>query len=413
MIIPIVFATDSNYVLQTCVAMESIMKNITDSEYIEFYILYSGYLGKKEIEELQLVGKRNELCKVVTIDVGEKFKETKITLDDVNTQATFYRLGIPEFLPQYEKCIYLDSDIIVMDNILQLMNEDIGEYYIAGVIAYSIAGKENHVLENIILSSETDKYINAGVLLINLKKLREDGKDKEFYDNMTYSFPMQDQDILNRVCAGKIKTLPFKYNAMTKYYKWSYDQYKGLASPEEISEAWYKPIIIHYADIIKPWRNLTSPFSEEWWNCFFRLDDIQEKFLILRAGIQKEQEIIINKKDLEIRSANRELVSTICKTLRLFQKRYIYGAGKYGKQLMMILAQKGIYIDSFIVSSNSNLDDNVMDIEEFCRVNDSDSIIAIAVSDNYLQEILSTLNEHSVKNYMIFDINKIKVMEQY
>lgn len=413
MIIPIVFATDSNYVLQTCVAMESVMGHITDSEYIEFFVLHSGGLGEKEIKELQLVEKRNELCKVTTIDVGDKFIETKVTLDDVNTQATFYRLGIPEFLPQYEKCIYLDSDIIVNNNISQLMNEDIDEYYIAGVIAYSIAGKENQTLKNIILSSETDKYINAGVLLINLKKIRKDGKDKEFYENMIYSFPMQDQDILNRVCAGKIKTLPFKYNVMTKYYKWNYDQYKGLATSEEIAEAWSKPIIIHYADIVKPWKNMACPFSDEWWNGFFKLDNIQEKFSALRVGIQKEYETICDKKDLEIMCTNRELVLNICDTLKLFKKRYIYGAGKYGKRLMMILAKKGIPIESFIVTSNLQTDDNVMNIEEFCRVNDSDSIIAVAVSDNYLEEILSTLNEHSVKNYMIFDIEKIKKMEQY
>lgn len=413
MIIPIVFATDSNYVLQTCVAMESIMLHITDSEYIEFFVLYSGFLGEKEMEELQLVEKRNKLCKVVTIDVGEKFKETKVTLDDVNTQATFYRLGIPEFLPQYEKCIYLDSDIIVRENIAQLMNEDIDEYYIAGVIAYIIAGKENYALKNIILSPETDKYINAGVLLINLKKIRQDGKDKELYDNMIYSFPMQDQDILNKVCAGKIRTLPFKYNVMTKYNQWNYDQYKGLASPKEISEAWSKPIIIHYADVIKPWKNLASPFSDEWWTCFFRLDNVREKFLKLKTDIQKEYETISNRKDSEIICLNRELVSNICNTLKLFQKRYIYGAGKYGNQLMMALARKGIDIDSFIVSSNSRLDDNVMGIEEFCEVNDSHSIVVVAVSDNYLEEILSALNEKSVKNYMIFDRDIIRKMEQY
>ena len=413
MIIPIVVATDSNYVLQTCVAMESVMSHITGSDYIEFFVLHSGCLGEKEIRELLLVEKRNELCRVTAIDVGEKFKETKVTLDDVNTQATFYRLGIPEYLPQYEKCIYLDSDIIVNRNISQLMNEDIDDYYIAGVIAYSIAGKENQFLKNISLSSDTDKYINAGVLLINLKKIREDGKDKEFYDNMIYSFPMQDQDIINKVCAGKIRTLPFKYNAMTKYYKWNHDQYKGLATSEEIDEAWSNPVIIHYADVIKPWKNMACPFSDEWWNAFFRLDNVQEKFLALKTGIQKEYETICDKKDVEIMYTSRELVSNICDTLKLFQKHYIYGAGKYGKQLMKILAEKGIHIDSFIVSANIQSDTNVMSIEEFCKVNDSDSIIAIAVSANYLEEILSTLNEYAIKNYMIFDIDKIKKMEQY
>ena len=413
MIIPIVFATDKNYVLQTCVAMESVMKHISDVDYISFFILHSGYLGEKEEEELRLVGKRNKLCDVTIIDVEDKFKETKVTLDDVNTQATFYRLGISEFLPQYEKCIYLDSDVIVMDNISQLMNENIDEYYIAGVIAYAIAGKGNNDLRNIILSSKTEEYINAGVLLINLKKIREDGKDKEFYDNMIYYFPMQDQDILNKVCAGKIRILPFKYNVMTKYYRWNNKQYNGLASPDEISEAWNKPIIIHYADVIKPWKNFSSPYSDEWWNCFFRLDRIKEKFLTLRKCIQEEYEIAEQKKDMEISRLNREIVLAMCNTVKLFPKRYIYGAGKCGERLKRSLFDMGIYVNSFIVSSDCHLYDNAVNIEEFCKMNDSDSIIAIAVSERHLQEILSILRNYSVKNYLIFDMDKIAIMEKY
>ena len=74
------------------------------------------------------------------------------------------------------------------------------------------------------------KYLNAGVLLINLKQIREDNMTKKFIELSKKNYLSQDQDVLNVACYGKIITLHPKYNAqviklqennplLTKLYK--------------------------------------------------------------------------------------------------------------------------------------------------------------------------------------------------
>ena len=86
---------------------------------------------------------------------------------------TNFRLKIASLIPNVEKCIYLDSDLILTENISKLWMQDIDDYYFAAV---------------------TDKKVgfNAGVLLINLKKWREDNLEKK---NIIYSLTCRNVDV--------------------------------------------------------------------------------------------------------------------------------------------------------------------------------------------------------------------------
>lgn len=411
MIIPIVMATDKNYVLQTRVTMESIMVNERKNNEIHFIILYSQDLDDDKRTELEFIAQKNKNCLVRLLCVNDFFDNTKTTVENVDTKATFYRLGIPSYLSRYKKCIYLDSDTIVERDISSLMMDDISDYYIAGVVSYGVLNIDRDNLEKIIEYENVNEYINAGVLLLNLEKIREDRIEERFYSEMVHPYPCQDQDIINKVCAGHIKHLEYKFNAMTKYYDWDEDSYCGLATREEIREARENPVIIHYADVMKPWKNPYCACAKNWWKYFWKIDNAQEKFELLRLGMEQEHEKLCSKHAQEIVNLNNSYWKLLNRTLSFYDKLYIYGAGVYGKKLCSILSKKGIQIEGFIVSDNEPLNENTQNIIGFVERKESNYLILVAVSDRYLNVILDSLEKHNIDNYITLGKNEINSLD--
>ena len=137
------------------------------------------------------------------------------------TYMTNIRLALTKYL-DCDKALYLDIDTIVDDDISELWDLDLSDYYVAGV-------KEP-------IKSNESIYVNSGVLLFNLSKLR-DGTDEVLLEKIrTESRDFPDQDILNEVLAGHIFELPSTYNANS----WT----------AQIHE----PKIVHYAGF-EDWKN--------------------------------------------------------------------------------------------------------------------------------------------------------------
>jgi lipopolysaccharide biosynthesis glycosyltransferase len=192
--------------------------------------------------------------------------------------ATYYRLELPSLLPEVSKCLYLDADIIATGDVSEIFNTDISEYFVAGVKAagyhYPEAAGARHA-NNLGIPS-IDHYINVGVSLMNLDKIRDAGLENTFPALIAKNFPSHDQDILNVAFYNAIKILPPKYNVMTKYHPQSvgvYYESKLLShcfTESEWIQATSEPTIIHYADKIKPWSDLSSDYSEVWWQYFYK-----------------------------------------------------------------------------------------------------------------------------------------------
>jgi lipopolysaccharide biosynthesis glycosyltransferase len=108
-------------------------------------------------------------------------------------------------------------------------------------------------------------YINAGVLLMNLKKIREDNLMPIFNRLAENDFPTVDQDVLNNVCYGNIYFLDQKFNVMPKNIKFiDNPELEKEINFREFVSAYENPSIIHYVDSDKPWNNPNMMFAEEW-----------------------------------------------------------------------------------------------------------------------------------------------------
>lgn len=285
---PIVFSTDDNYAVPTAVAIKSIVDCDSNGE-LKFFILYSGFLSDDSRRLFEsFIGKKNTL---EYLDVSGKIPTVSSHISHISS-ATYYRILLPDLLPEYEKCLYLDGDIVVKNDLSELLNYNFSEEeWVAGVKAASVITSRRTTIKErkrLLGIDNFDSYINAGVTLMNLKALRKNNCVKRMIDLVPENYPIQDQDIINKVCFNHVKIISPKYNAMPCiFYKFNFGIIK-IYSLKEIIQTRKNPIIIHYADKRKPWKYLNVKKSEDWRNIYYELklkDELPDNKIPLKEMI--------------------------------------------------------------------------------------------------------------------------------
>ena len=264
--INVLYATDNNYLHHAAASIYSLLDNNKDIDRINLYIIDDKISdeNKQKLEQMiKSFGNRT-----ITFYPFEKL-QTKLELNDKSGFAPigYARLFISD-ITDSDKILYLDCDTIVNNSIKDLWTTDISEYYFAGV-------QDNPSLfaAKIVGMTEDDRYINSGMMLINLKKWKEENVEKRIID-MIHEYrgfvPHHDQGIVNGICKGKILILPPKYNTMSQFFLFSAKQIKDIYkmnnyySEHDIAEAKSNPVIIHYLCKFfnRPWFvNSTHPLK--------------------------------------------------------------------------------------------------------------------------------------------------------
>lgn len=291
--IPIALASDENYAMPTAVAMTSILENAANNTFYDFYILTPADFSKQTARKMALIKASYPHCDIHFIDMKDSFDGISMRLSHV-TKPTCYRLLLGEILLQYEKCIYLDSDIVVCTDLAELFSTDLEGYYLGGIKDFDFNDSsrnhdERHKETGLCAKSG---YINAGVLLMNLKEIRRDGMTETFLKEIEKGYLFQDQDVLNITCFNKIRHLPVKYNLMNYLFLYPNRKPYRVYPKVELDEAESDPAIIHYAAHLKPWLYYGLKHNDVWQRHFclsvFKsqpLDRTSGKFLVLRENM--------------------------------------------------------------------------------------------------------------------------------
>lgn len=252
----IAYSSDDNYAQHLGVSMLSLFENNRSFKNITIYIIENNISNKNKERLLNIAEQYKREIKF--IDFKEYEKKLNLNMDNYISISAYARLFLDEIVED-NKVIYLDCDSIVNGSLEELWNLDISDYFVAGV--------EDTVGENsktkIGLNYE-DKYINSGMLLINLEKWREnDIKSKfiEFIDYYNGNVFHHDQGTINGVLKNKILILHPKYNLMTTFVTMSRDEIMKYYKLKEyylesiIDEAKSEAIFIHYtpAFVNRPW----------------------------------------------------------------------------------------------------------------------------------------------------------------
>lgn len=269
--IPVAFATDINFVPPTFVAITSMLKNAKSSTFYDIYIMVPSEIVSIVEKQAELFYEKFSNFKINVVNMGTEFANVKMSIKHITAQ-TYYRLHLPKILTQYNKCFYLDSDIIINSDLTELFRANIDEYYIAGVKAAGYYHPDSWVKKHTaeIGLPSIDQYVNAGILLFNLARIRNEKIYEKMLSYVDKGFSSQDQDILNLVCYNNIKILPLKFNLMTKYLSFENGEVKigeedaAVYGRAECEEALKSPVIIHYADKRKPWNDPSVIYFKEW-----------------------------------------------------------------------------------------------------------------------------------------------------
>lgn len=266
----IALASDTIMLIQTFVTIASVLEHRERNYCINFFLLFPENEDEKigEKFEKRLLEKYDNFSVEYIKINNSQFSNVEQYISYI-TVPTNYRLLLPQLLTQYDKCIYLDGDTYVSEDIMELWELNIEDNYVAGVVTDCFIINENEVDKylNEYNFPDIDMYINAGVLLMNLQLLRIHNMSQMFMELInTKHFPMGDQDVINFACKGKIKLLSYKFNTCPICYAHRKEllNYKGF---EDIEAAYEKPEIIHFAGAnLKPWSNLTVMYADKWWN---------------------------------------------------------------------------------------------------------------------------------------------------
>ena len=249
--IPVFFGVDNGYIPFLSVALRSLIDNTSKENIYAIKILYTSVTDENK-EKIKKYEKEN--ISIEFVDLNKQLEEIKEKLYTRNyfSNTTYYRLFIPELYPEYDKAVYIDSDTVCLSDIAELYNTDMGDNLIAGIpdgVIQAIDIFKDYV-ERVVGVADYNNYFNAGVIVMNLKELRDYKFEEKFiYMLEKIKFEVaQDQDYLNRLCKGRVKILDYSWNRMPVMGK---------------TEG--KINLIHYNLGAKPWYFDNVVYQEYFW----------------------------------------------------------------------------------------------------------------------------------------------------
>ena len=258
--INVAYAFDSKYEYITHVSMKSIMLSQNIDTFILFHILVSSKIKDKEKEVIDKVCMQHSNCKISYYYMGERFKEINTVGYITWSTAMYYRLRLPDLLPNKKRVLYLDCDTLIYKDLTKLYNYDISDKYFTGML-------EPRDLS--YLGLNVKNYINTGVMLFNLEELRKNEISKKMEEflvkhNFKLLFPVNDS--INTVCHEKNGYFP------PEFVQWGFcnvhliDKYISdlqiKINKEEVVKAYKDPYIYHLIGYkYKPWNGIPNYFG--------------------------------------------------------------------------------------------------------------------------------------------------------
>lgn len=276
-VIPIFFAVDDVYSPFLAVTLQSLTENASKNYYYSIKILYT---NMQEENKKKLAKYESENVKIEFVDLNYYIQkiQDKLYTRDYYTNTTYFRLFIPSLYPQYDKAIYLDGDIVVLGDISELYNINMGDNLIAAAPDDVIQNTKvfQEYAEKVVGVADYRNYFNAGVLLMNLDELRKfDFLDKFLYLLETVKFSVaQDQDYLNRLCKGRTKIISVAWDRMPM-------------PTDKILDDEIK--LIHYNLAYKPWHFDNVLYKEHFWKYAEKTQYIDEIKKIKEAYTESDR----------------------------------------------------------------------------------------------------------------------------
>lgn len=296
--IVIVFACSENFVPYLSVAVQSIIDNASPERRYDIVVLTRNISPASMITLTRQTNSDN---------VGVGFLDVDAALGDIELPhhghfrpETYFRLLAPQLLPNVDKALYLDSDLIVDADVAPLFDVDVTGYKLAATRDADTIGQIDGYdatvgpyLKNELGMRDPHEYFQAGVLLMNLAELRRTVTPEEFLDLSTQRmWRWLDQDVLNKVVNGEYVRVHMRWNYLMDWQHLRRTHIIANAPADvraEYEEAAADPAIIHFAGPDnRPWLYPDADRAERFWRYAMRspyLDEIRGQLEESRASL--------------------------------------------------------------------------------------------------------------------------------
>ena len=275
--VPIVLSANDRFAPYLDVMVRSIIANSSLEREYDIIILYND-ISEKNRNLISMAAREKRNISIRFIRVCEYFDEEKLFVNQHLSVETYYRLIIPEIMPNYHKILYLDCDMVADQDVAELYDMDLQGAVIGAAKDIDVAGQLNlnqndwkkYATEILKLDSPYD-YFQAGVLVLDLDGLRKLKTPEEMIQMAsTYSYRCHDQDVLNIVCKNKVTYLLQQWNTLMNWQEIGRSRMDILKmAPRQLYEEYVAarkcPYLIHFAGYQKPWDVMDCDFAEYFW----------------------------------------------------------------------------------------------------------------------------------------------------
>ena len=271
--IPVTFSSSNYFAPYLGVTMKSII-NKCDKNFNYDFVVFTKDMDDLNKKMLSKICDQKNIS-LRFINLSNIFDKLNLYTPGHVTIETYFRLVIPEYMKNYKKVLFLDSDLLVKDDIKELYEYDLANYALAACeecLMSALLGihgdsAKKYMTEKLHLK-DIDKYFQAGVMVLNIEQFNINNYCEKLLNMVnSYDYNIVDQDAMNELLDDKVLWLPNEWNFppqqkhmkelkyienMSKYIRHKYLSVKN-------------PKVIHFADRGKPWFDPTEEFAQEWW----------------------------------------------------------------------------------------------------------------------------------------------------
>ncbi len=260
--VDVVLITDANYLDFTRVAIKSAVETKCPNSKYNFYVMTMD-VSDSDVSALKNLEKSDVKVEVLPQKEVDLFyiRETHVS------KTSLLKYYIANVLPNLDKVLFVDSDILVMHDLNSIFKTDLTDKYLGAVKDPSWFFENMHVVE---LNLEyRGFYFNSGVMLMNLKKIRDDNLLAKLEDYTNNNFrTYMDQDAFNVVVENNVVLLPVEANTMNFFFE--HNDMKTLSNFYNRNWKSYEDVfanatILHFASSKKPFGPRVDKFH------FFRM----------------------------------------------------------------------------------------------------------------------------------------------
>lgn len=302
--IPIVLISSDEYIQYCATTMVSILLNIKRNIHINFYILSLNLtpVNKKILKEITKHFNCDIFFPELKESILEIFKNVKVPAHV--SKSTFLRLLMPDILKEEPKAIFIDSDTICRHDISELFNISLEDNYYG-----MVEDVANEINSKYLWDQISNDYYNGGVLLANLKKLRNENYINKMNEQISKNisrYLICDQDILNDTFRGKILRISNKWNFFHEYH-FLRPKYTPTDELDYINSL-KNPAIIHFVGKIKPWQKECNHLYKNEWFKYYKQTPF---YKIERLNFYKKSILKIIKNIFSIENKDKHKIFTI------------------------------------------------------------------------------------------------------